>query len=78
MALTGALASAPIGAAEAAVAGQDAKGITKNTLLYMGTRGAAGDVAVERALIPALKPVVSKVWQKFKGKPVTTELVERK
>lgn len=76
VALTGALASAPIGAVEAAVEGQDTKGIAKNTLLYAGL-GAAGDVAVERALIPALKPVVSKIWQKYKGKPVPTETIER-
>jgi len=76
IALTGALAGAPIGAVEAAAEGGNLQDAAKNALLYAGI-GGVGDVAVEKVLIPALKPVVGKIWQRFKGAPVAAELVEK-
>lgn len=73
IAATGALAGAPVGAVQSAIAGDDAKTVAKNALLY-GALGAAGDVAIEGIAAP----IVKRLWQSYKGTaPVITDTIER-
>jgi len=72
IAATGALAGAPVGVAQSAIAGDDAKTVAKNALLY-GALGAAGDVAIEGIAAP----IVKRLWQSYKGKKIPVDVAEK-